>query len=103
VSPSFFSQKSPYFLVEASKKAWLVVTVGAVGKVMNMHHTVKASEVYVSDMNLMKNRQGFKYSVDLAKQLQRQAAEERLELDEFYGQLNKALAPADISSLERQD
>jgi hypothetical protein len=95
--------KEPIFSVEASKKAWLVVTVGAVGNVMNLHHTVKASEVYVSDMNLMKNRQGFKYPVDLAKRLQRQAAEERLELDEFYGQLNRALAPADISSIERQE
>jgi hypothetical protein len=27
-------------------------------------------------MNLMKNRQGFKYPVDLAKRLQQQAAEE---------------------------
>jgi hypothetical protein len=44
--------KEPILSVEASKKAWLVVTVGAVGKVMNMHHTVKASEVYVSDMKL---------------------------------------------------
>lgn len=95
--------KEPIFSVEASKKAWLVVTVGAVGKVMNMHHTVKASEVYVSDMKLMKNRQGFKYPVDLAKRLQRQAAEEPLQLDELYGQLNSALAPADISSIERQE
>jgi len=95
--------KEPIFSVGASKKAWLVVTVGAVGKVMNLHHTIKASEVYVSDMNLMKNRQGFTYPVDLAKRLQRQAAEERLELDELYGQLNSALAPADISSIERQD
>jgi hypothetical protein len=67
--------KGPILSVEASKKAWLVVTVGAVGKVMNMHHTVKAS-----DMKLMKNRQGFKYPVDLAKRLQRQAAEEPLQL-----------------------
>jgi hypothetical protein len=51
----------------------------------------------------MKNRQGFKYPVDLAKRLQRQAAEDHLELDEFYGQLNSALTPADISSIERQD
>jgi hypothetical protein len=81
----------------------LVVTVGAVGKVMNMHRTIKASEAYVSDMNLMKNRQGFKYPVDLAKRLQQQAAEEQLEIDEFYRQLNRALVPADISSIERQD
>jgi hypothetical protein len=58
--------KEPIFSGEASKKAWLVVTVGAVGKVMNMHHSIKASEVYVSDMGLMKNRQGFKYPVDLS-------------------------------------
>ena len=95
--------KEPIFSVEASKKAWLVVTVGAVGKVMNMHQTIKASEVYVSDMNLMKNRLGFKYPVDLAKRLQQQAAEAQLEIDEFYGQLNRALASADISSIERQD
>jgi hypothetical protein len=95
--------KKPILSVEASKKAWLIVTVGAVGKVMTMHHTIKASEVYVSDMNLMKNRQGFKYPVDLAKRLQRQAAEERLELDELYDQLNTALAPADISSIEQQE
>jgi hypothetical protein len=95
--------KEPIFSGEASKKAWLVVTVGAVGKVMNMHRTIKASEVYVSDMNLMKNRQGFKYPVDLAKRLQQQAAEEQLEIDDFYTQLNRALVPADISSIERQD
>jgi hypothetical protein len=51
----------------------------------------------------MKNRQGFKYPVDLAKRLQQQAAEEQLEIDEFYRQLNRALVPADISSIERQD
>ena len=101
--PSFLLSKEPIFSGEASKKAWLVVTVGAVGKVMNMHHTIKASEVYVSDMNLMKNRHGFKYPVDLAKRLQQQAAEEQLEIDEFYRQLNRALVAADISSIERQD
>jgi hypothetical protein len=54
-------------------------------------------------MKLMKNRQGFKYPVDLAKRLQQQAAEEPLQLDELYGQLNRALVPADISSIERQE
>jgi hypothetical protein len=41
--------------------------------------------------------------VDLAKRLQQQAAEEQLEIDGFYRQLNRALVPADISSIERQD
>ena len=65
--------EEPIFSVKASKKPWLIVTVGAVGKTMNEHPKIKSSNVFVSDMNLMKERKSYKYPIALAKTLQRQA------------------------------
>ena len=48
--------EKPIFSVKASKKPWLLVTVGAVWKTMNEHPKIKSSSVYVSDTNLMKDR-----------------------------------------------
>ncbi|MDP2383713.1 MAG: hypothetical protein Q8N00_13020 [Nitrospirota bacterium] len=86
------SEKS-IFSVEASKKAWLIVTVGAVGKVMNTHQKIKSSDVFVSDLNMMKNRKSYKYPIALAKRLQRQAQADQIGIEELYKQLNRALVP----------
>jgi hypothetical protein len=67
---------------------------------MNMHRTIKASEAYVSDMP---DEEPARLQVPSGPRHQQQAAEEQLEIDEFYRQLNRALVPADISSIERQD
>jgi hypothetical protein len=86
------SEKS-IFSVEASKKAWLIVTVGAVGKVMNTHKSIKSSDVFVSDLNMMKDRKSYKYPTALAKSLQRQAETDQIGIEDLYKQLHKALVP----------
>jgi len=43
----------PVFSVEASKKAWLLVVVGAIGKSLNERPSVKADELWLSDANLI--------------------------------------------------
>lgn len=83
----------PIFSIKASKKAWLIVTVEAVGKAMNEHPKIKGSDVYVSDMALMKDRKGYKYPIALARTLQRQARADQIEIAELYKRLNSALVP----------
>lgn len=89
--------EKPIFSVKASKKAWLIVTVGAVGKTMNAHPKIKSSDVFVSDMNMMKDRKSYKYPIALAKTLQRQAKADQIEMEELYKQLNSALVPYSVS------
>lgn len=88
--------EKPIFSAKASKKGWLVVTVGAVGKTMNEHPKIKSSDVFVSDMNLMKDRKGYKYPIALARKLQRQASADQIEIEELYKQLDKALVPFSV-------
>ncbi|MEK6762738.1 MAG: hypothetical protein AABY96_08490 [Nitrospirota bacterium] len=83
--------EKPIFSAEASKKPWLVVTVGAVGKTMNEHPKIKSSSVFVSDMNLMKDRKSYKYPIALAKSLQRQAKADQIGIEVLYKQLNRAM------------
>jgi predicted RecB family nuclease len=88
--------EKPIFSDEASKKAWLIVTVGAVANVMNAHNTIKSSDVLVSDRHMMKKRKGYKYPIALAKSLQRQTKAHQIGLEELYQQLNVALIPNPI-------
>ena len=86
----------PIFSVEASKKAWLIGVVGAVGKVMRDNPNIKVGEVYVSDTNLMKNRRAYIFPGELAKTLQLKAFDGEINLEHLYLQLNRAMKEIDI-------
>lgn len=88
--------ENPIFSAEASKKAWLIVTVGAVANVMRGHTNIKSADVLVSDTNMMKKRRGYKYSIALATRLQQQTKAHQIGLEELYQQLNLALTATAI-------
>jgi hypothetical protein len=79
------------FSNEASKKGWLIVTVGAVANVLNAQTAVKTSDVFVTDGKLVQKRKGYKYPIVLARTLQRQTKAHQIGLEELYQQLNGAL------------
>lgn len=56
----------PVFSIEPSKKAWLLVAVAAVGDILNKSESVKADELWLSDVNLMKNRVAHVFPAPLA-------------------------------------
>jgi len=88
--------EKPIFSAEASRKAWLIVTVGAVANVMKGHPNIKGSDVLVSDTNMMRNRRGYKYPIALAETLQQQTKAHQIGLEELYQQLNVALTTTPI-------
>lgn len=90
-----FSEKS------ATRKEWLIATVGAVANAMTAHTTIKNADVFVSDRNMMKERRGYRYPIALAKTLQQQTRAHQMGLEELYQQLSGALVPTPIPSKVR--
>jgi hypothetical protein len=86
----------PVFSVEASKKGWLIVVAGSVGKVMGEHAQMALEEIWVSDTRLMAKRRAFKFSAALAQKLQRETKGGEISLEQLYHQLNGALVSVDI-------
>ena len=82
---------APVFSVEASKKAWQLVVVAAVGKLLNDRPTYKMDELIVSDTNLMKDRVGYALPASLAKSLQSRMFNGRTNLDAAYAEIQKSL------------
>jgi len=81
----------PVFSVEASKKAWLLGAVAAVGDVLNRNPLVKAEELWLSDSNQMKNRAAYVMPADKARSLQRLVKSDRINLDTMYAEISKSL------------
>jgi hypothetical protein len=92
--------EKPIFSVKASKKPWLIFTVGVVGQTMNAHPNIRSSQVFVSDLNIMRNRKSYKYPITLAKTLQRQAKAGQMGTEELYKQPT-ALVPSSLPSTSR--
>src|SRR3990167_1748830 len=59
----------PIFSIESAKKAWLLVVVGAFGKTLNDQPSIKVDELWLSDINQMKERVAFVLRANLAKSL----------------------------------
>jgi hypothetical protein len=87
---------APIFSAEAAKKRWLIVVVGAVGKVMQDNPSMGVKEVWVSDVNLTKARKAFSFSGALAKRLQSKASPDEITPEQLYSQLSKELKQQEI-------
>lgn len=90
VSFILISEK-PVFSSEDAKKAWLLVVVGAVGKVMNDRPNIEGDEVIVSDVNLTRQYRYYSFPVNLAKNLQGQLYRNEISLDRCYTDLTRKM------------
>lgn len=79
----------PVFSNAASKKGWVIVVVGAIGKAMNARSTLKGDELWMSDMKQTANRVAYVIPVSLAKSLQRRIYNEEITLEQFYAEVQK--------------
>ena len=86
----------PVFSVEPSKKAWLLVAVAAVGDILNKSESVKAEELWLSDVNLMKNRVAHVFPAPLSKSLQRRVKAGQLGVEAMYSEISKNLTQKSI-------
>jgi hypothetical protein len=86
----------PVFSVEASKKAWLLVVVAAVGKLMNDQPAVKIDKLFVSDANLMKGRVAYSFPATLTRSLQSKVFNGEMQVETMYAQIGKNLVRKDI-------
>jgi len=87
----------PVFSVEASKKAWMLVTVASIGKSLNDQPSIKVDELWLSDVNQMKNRVAYVISGSLAKSLQQQAYNGKIDLNSMYATIKKNLVQKTVS------
>jgi hypothetical protein len=74
----------PIFSGEATKKAWLLVVVASVGKILNENSNLKAGDVFLSDSILIKDRKCYLLSGPLVKTLQRKVKTDQMDLDGMY-------------------
>ena len=86
----------PVFSVEASKKAWLLVVVGTIGKTLNEQLSFKADRLWLSDANLMERRTGYFLPISLAKSLQHQVYNGQIDLEGMYAAIKKNLVQKTI-------
>jgi hypothetical protein len=91
VSFMLISEK-PVFSVEASKKAWLLVGLGAIGYVLNEKRPdLKAGEAVFSDGERLKSRTGYFVEVSVLKSLQRRVKSGAISVESAYAELMKNL------------
>jgi hypothetical protein len=79
----------PVFSNAASKKGWVIVVVGAIGKALNSRPKVKVDELWMSDLNQTKNRIAYTIPLSLAKSLQRRIYNDEITLEQFYADVQK--------------
>lgn len=84
-----FISSKPIFSVEASKKAWAIVTVAAIGKILNDQPSLKADEIWLSDLNQVQNKVAYTLPASLAKSLQKQVSTEKINFEQMYSSINK--------------
>lgn len=87
----------PVFSVEASKKGWVLVVVASIGKTLNEQSSVKADELWLSDANQMKSRVAYVLPISVAKSLQRQIYNGKIDLEGMYTAIKKNLVQKTIA------
>jgi hypothetical protein len=83
--------EQPIFAVANAKKLWLIVVVGAIGRIASDNPDIPLGEICVSDTNLLKKRKYFVFSASEAKRLQHQIYIGSLTIDGAYAQLSPKL------------
>jgi len=82
----------PVFSVEASKKGWVIVAVGASGDVLNRNASVAVEELWLSDAAQTKSRTAYVVPASVAKTRQRRAKANQITLDGLYAEITKNLS-----------
>jgi len=89
--------EQPVFTVEASKKAWLLASMGAVGFVLNEKRpSFKADEVIFSDLQRSKERTAYGIKASVLKSLQRRVKSGKLDLNAAYTEMLGAMRRVSI-------
>ena len=93
-SASFiFIVDKPIFSVEASKKAWILVVVAAVGKTLNDESSYSADKILFADLSMAKEKNYYTVSAGLAKSLQRKVNNGEINLATMWSEVTAALKP----------
>lgn len=82
---------APVFSVEASKKAWILTAVGAVGKFLNDRPSFKADELWFSDVNNVKQHVAYVMPASLARNLSIKVRADKIDLEQMYAEIQRSL------------
>jgi hypothetical protein len=74
-----------------SKKAWLLVVVGAVGLALNDNPSAKAEQLWLTDLDLAKEGKAYVIDAATAKSLQQQIKSDKITLDQMYDAITRSL------------
>lgn len=73
------------------KKGWLLTVVGAVGGALNDNPSVKAEELWLSDISLTKEGKAYVIDATTAKSLQQQIHSDKITLEQMYAAITRGL------------
>jgi hypothetical protein len=88
-----FITEKPIFAMEASKKAWVIVVVVAVGKILNDKPSYRADKIFFADVSMAKDKSYYTVSAALAKSLQHKIYSGQISAETIWGQIDSALTP----------
>jgi hypothetical protein len=88
-----FISEQPVFLVEASKKAWMIVVVSVVGKTLNDKPSYKADKILFGDVPMVKEKHYYTVPAALAKSLQPKVHNGEISVDAMWARITSALTP----------
>ena len=83
--------EKPIFAKEIAKKGWLIVVVGAVGKIISENPNSKIETIVVCDVNMLAQRKAFSFPGILANNLQQKAYNGEINIEQLYKQLIASL------------
>lgn len=83
--------EKPVLSSPAAKKAWLIVVVASLGKVLNERPKLKVDEIYVSDVARTKQRQAYILPLSKTKTWQRAMHNGTKSVDSTYIEIERAL------------
>jgi hypothetical protein len=88
-----FVTEKPLFLIETSRKAWMLVVVAAVGKALSDNSSYHADKIFVADVDMAKEKKFYVMSATLAVHLQRDVFVGKITGEEMWSQISAALRP----------
>jgi len=81
------------FAAPVAKKGWVIVVVGAVGKVASDHPSLGCKTVVMSDVDSAKQGRGYVLPCSTARTVQRDMKSGKLSVDSAWKQIEGALKP----------
>ena len=81
------------FAAPVAKKGWVIVVVGAVGKVASDHPSLGCKTVVMSDVDSAKQGRGYGLPCSTARMVQRDMKSGKLSVDAAWKQIEASLKP----------